>query len=119
MNKTVITGSGHSAVRHFGKARRKTKRQRAWEYMRRNRVFRVGDVLLVLEMSENSLQMLLRQLVQAKYIKMVEHKRAFIDKKYKLVKNTGVVCPAMINNEKALWDVNIGEKVFIGKHHEG
>ena len=110
MNKAVI--------RNFGKLKRKTNRQRAWEYIRRNRVFRVGDILLILEISESSLQLLLRQLVQAKYIKIVKRKRAFTDKSYKLVRNTGIHCPSKLKNEKALWDFNLLEKVFMGERDE-
>ena len=112
MNRAVVKFPQHPKMGFVPK--KKSNRQKVWEYARRNRVFRVGDVLSILEVSESSLQLLLRQLLKAKYVKLVESKRAFRDKKYKLVVNTGVVCPSVVKAENVLWDSNIKEKIFIG-----
>ena len=98
---------------HFGKSKKKTNRQKAWDYMRRNRTFRVGDLLVVLEISEGSLKSLVRQLSQAKYIVKSNRVQSFRDKEFRLVKNTGVVCPSVITGTKFLYDSNLLEKVFM------
>ncbi len=91
------------------KSRRKSKRQQAWEYMRRNRNFRVGDILLILDISEQMLGLMLRQLMQAGYLKKIKSERTFRDKQFKLLKNTGVICPVFMQGRKQLYDKNTDE----------
>lgn len=85
--------------------RSKTNRQKTWNYMRRNKVFRIGDILTVLEVSEEGLKELIRQLNHVGYIKIVSKAKKFRDRKYKLIKNTGVQCP-MVVHKKKLYDRN-------------
>lgn len=80
--------------------------------MRRNRNFRLGDLLLIFEMPESSLATLIRQLFRAGYIKKTVSKQAFKDKGYKLVRNTGVMCPKP-KGKRELWDMNLNEAFFM------
>ena len=100
---------------YFGKVKKKSNRQKAWDYMRRNRCFRIGDILVVLEISEGSLKSLVRQLSQAQYLVKSKSVQKFKDKEFRLVKNTGVVCPSVITGTKFLYDSNTFKKVFMGK----
>ncbi|MCF6207611.1 MAG: hypothetical protein L3J47_12100 [Sulfurovum sp.] len=88
--------------------RRKSSRQRAWEYMRRNRIFAVNDVLLILEdMSERSFKRFLQQLSRAGYVKQISGGHAFRSRVYKLLRNTGVIAPRWIDKQSRLYDPNI------------
>jgi len=89
---------------------RKGNRQKAWQYMRRNPMFAIKDILLVLGMSEKSLMMLVRQLVNDGYLRQMGGSHVFKERTYKLIKNTGVICPRWIEKQKKLFDENI--KVF-------
>jgi len=86
---------------------RKGNRQKAWQYMRRNPIFSVKDILILIEMSEKSLMLLVRQLVDAKYLKQIRVAKAFNERTYKLVKNTGIVCPSWVVKQEKLFDANI------------
>lgn len=89
---------------------RKSNRQNAWVYMRRNPIFAVKDILLILEMSEKSLMMLVRQLSNDGYLKQISGGKVFRERNYKLIKNTGVICPKWVEKQKKLFDENV--KVF-------
>jgi ribosomal protein S25 len=96
--------------------RRKNDRQYIWEYMRRNRVFKVEDVLLIVEeMSQSSMQKFFRQLEHAGYIKVRIPKgkrtkpKLFRDRSYGLVKNSGVLCPVWLPKQRRLFDRNTQE----------
>lgn len=82
--------------------------------MRRNRTFEISDVLLLLEMSEESLMTFVRELSKVEYVKEVNSHKNFRDRTYKLIKNTGIICPAMIKKQKKLYDRNIGEFFQMG-----
>lgn len=89
--------------------KRKTNRQRAWEYMRRNRFFSIEDILLILEMNEDSLKLFCRQLLNAGYIVRVNRKKAFKARTYKLIRNTGAIAPQWLTTQARLYDKNLKE----------
>ncbi len=98
------------------KKRRKNDRQYIWEYMRRNRIFKVEDVLLIVEeMSESSMKAFFKQLEHAKYIKVripagkKNKPKLFRDRSYGFIKNTGALCPVWISKQKRLFDRNTQE----------
>jgi len=87
---------------------RKGYRQKAWQYMRRNPMFAIKDILLILDgMSERSLMLLVRQLNNDDYLRPIKRDKVFRERSYKLVKNTGIVCPAWMVHQSKLFDANI------------
>ncbi len=95
------------------KKRRKNARQYLWEYIRRNRVFKVEDLLpIVDDMSVESMKVFFKQLEHAGYLKIripVGRKtkpKKFVDRSYGLVKNTGALCPVWVPKQKRLFDRN-------------
>ena len=88
---------------------RQSKRQKAWQYMRRNPIFAVNDILILLEMSERSLMEMMRQLSHAEYVKQISGGKVFRKRVYKLLRNTGVICPQWIDKQHRLYDPNIQE----------
>lgn len=76
--------------------------------MRRNRIFAVNDVLMILEeMSERSFKKFLQQLSRAGYVKQISGGYAFRKRVYRLLKNTGVIAPRWIEKQGRLYDPNI------------
>jgi len=75
---------------------RKSKRQSAWSFMRRNRIFRVGDVMIITQMSQQNLRLLIGQLVKSGYIEGSNNNsknKPLTDKTFKVIKAKEVVCP--------------------------
>lgn len=90
--------------------RKKTVRQQIWEYMRRNKIFEVSDILLIFEISNDVLRAYIRQLLRSGYLQCITSKRQFEKKAYRLIKNTGVLAPIWIAKEKKLIDANLQRK---------
>ncbi|WP_320034826.1 hypothetical protein [Halarcobacter sp.] len=84
-------------------------RQKMWNYMRRSRSFRLGDVLIICEPSLLYLQKYLATLLNAGYIKLVSKKKPLTDRVYVLVKNTGVLAP--VADDFGLFDYNTREEI--------
>jgi len=73
---------------------RKSKRQSAWEFMRRNQTFSIGDVMMITQMKEESMRLFLRQLVRAAKVKCLSKRNVALKKKRYLVLDARcVVCP--------------------------
>jgi len=100
----------------MNRKKKKSNRQKSWEYMRRNRLFRAGNILMILEVSESGLKTLIRELLQAGYIKKVKMKQSFADKTYRLVRDTGVICPSRVSG--GLFDKNIKKFISLGVERE-
>ena len=94
------------------KARRKSERQFVWEYLRRNRLCVIEELLVLSSMSEESLRGFFGQLERAGYVKQRQEvrskksPRAFVSRVYTLVKNTGILCPVWVEKQKRLFDRN-------------
>lgn len=90
--------------------RRKSERQYVWEYMRRNRIFKVEDLLPLTDMGTESLRKYFGQLERAGYIRARKIggkvPRRFTERSYGLVKNTGILCPVWIEKQRRLFDRN-------------
>ncbi len=65
----------------------------AWQYMRRNRTFRVGDVMSITEIKVMNIKGFLYLLEKNGYIKRANKTRTFIDRIYVLLKDSGVLSP--------------------------
>ncbi len=90
--------------------RKKSERQYVWEYMRRNRIFKVEDLLPLTDMGTESLRKYFGQLERAGYIRARKIggkvPRRFTERSYGLVKNTGILCPVWIEKQRRLFDRN-------------
>ncbi len=93
--------------------RRKSNKQYIWEYMRRNRIVKVEDILTIFDLKRDSLRIFFNQLERAGYIKVrkINGKTPFRfeDRAYVLVKNSGILVPRYVKKKRALWDPNLRE----------
>ena len=94
------------------KTRRKSERQFVWEYLRRNRLCSIEELLVLSAMGEESLRGFFGQLERAGYVKQRHEMRSkrsprvFASRVYTLVKNTGILCPVWVEKQKRLFDRN-------------
>lgn len=91
-------------------------RQTVWNYMRRNRNFRAGDVLRICKISKDYFQTYLRSLMKAGYVEFTGKSNPFTNRQYKLKKCTGVKAPA--TTKHGLTDYNTGEEFNFRKTKE-
>jgi len=81
-------------TRIFGPTRRRrSHRQRAWEYMRRNPVFAVSDLLVLTGMAQETLREFLGELGREGYLRQAGRERRFRARRYRLIRNTGPIVP--------------------------
>lgn len=86
-----------------------SKRQTIWNYIRRNRTFRVGDVMMICEVNYNYMQKFLRFLLKANYIRHDNKHKPYSDRRYTLLKNTGAIAPLI--TDYGLYDNNIQKAI--------
>ena len=82
-----------------------------WNYMKRNRTFRFGDAMMILDLKKETLKTFVFALHKAGYLVWVDVKD-FKDRVFRLVKFTGIRCPMI--SVKEVFDYNTGE-VFVVK----
>ncbi len=87
--------------------RKRSNKQKAWEYMRRNKTFRVGDIMMLLGVSQTYMKTMCWALEHAGYLKLVADEGRYPDRVYRLVRDTGVKSPSVINGE--VYDYNTRE----------
>ncbi len=89
-------------------SKKNKKNQQMWNYMRRNKIFRAGDLLMVCEVNFTYMSKYLRFFEKAGYIKCISKKRnPLLDREYRFIKNTGLKAPLAVDN--SLFDYNINE----------
>ena len=88
--------------------RKRSKYQRIWTYIRRNSVFRTGDVLIVCEVSYAYLQKFLKYLEAAAYISVAKKVKGYTNREYRFLKNTGINAPILY--DWGLHDINTDTK---------
>jgi len=81
--------------------------QKVWNYIRRNRSFRIGDILILCGIKHNYLQKYIRFLELAKYVRRENGSKPYSNREYILLKNTGPLAPSM--NQYGLYDFNTKE----------
>ncbi|WP_294962083.1 hypothetical protein [Sulfurimonas sp.] len=81
--------------------------QKVWNYMRRNRTFKITDVMIITGMGYESLKNIIWNLRAVGYIKEVERIRPYQNSTFTLVKNTGVKAPRI--NKRIVRDRNTKE----------
>ncbi len=91
--------------------RRTSRKQKVWQFMRRNRAFRVGDLMVILEVKREFLKPLFWHLEEAGYLKLLQNDKDYKERIYQLVQDTGVKSPSIINGE--VYDYNTGASVHI------
>ena len=67
-----------------------SKRQNMWNYIRRNRQFRIGDVMMVCDVNYDYMQKFLKFLENASYINLKNEKKPYSSRVYVLLKNSGL-----------------------------
>ncbi len=75
--------------------RRKGKRQRIWEYMRRNRAFEISDIMKIFEVKLPALRAYIKGLLSEKYIKRIERREKFLNQRFVLINDIGLFAPVV------------------------
>lgn len=92
--------------------RRKTSAlHKVWQYMRWNRTFRYGDVLIVTGVSHSYLKNIIWHLKNIGYIKEHKRKKPYSATEFTLVKMTGIKSPSI--NNGIVYDYNTKEEFKI------
>ena len=86
-------------------------RQTVWNYMRRNRTFRFGDVIMITGVSNIYLKNIIRYLKAVDYIIEVEKVKPYTSTQFTLIKYTGVKSPSFKGN--TVYDYNTDEELII------
>lgn len=93
--------------------RRKSLKQKIWNYMRRNKRFRVGDIMMILEVRDGTIRPLMWALESAKYIRLENEAKEYKDRTYTFIKDTGIKSPSIINGD--VYDHNTKEEFKLQK----
>lgn len=95
---------------------RKTKKnQKIWNYIRRNKIFRFGELLMVCDVKFSYLSKYLRFLEKSGYIVFIgKRKNPLSNREYRFVRYTGVKAPVVNNN--SLFDYNTNESFDYSPH---
>lgn len=97
--------------------KKKLKYQTIWNYMRRNPVFRISEIMMVCDVSYVYLQRFIKVLEEAKYLRFVsKSKSPCTSREYRLLENTGVKAPSLIPT--GLYDENIKETIVLYPENE-
>ena len=91
--------------------RKNSALKKVWDYMRRNRTFRVGDIIAITGVSHNYLKTILWHLRKADYIEMLEKVKPYSNTQYVLKKATGAKSPSLSNG--VLYDYNTNEEIVV------
>lgn len=86
-------------------------RQKVWNYIRRNRTFRFGDVMAITEVTHSYLNNMLRPLKAIGYVKEIKREKPYSSTQFVLIKCTGVQCPSF--KEGILYDYNTNEEIEV------
>jgi len=101
---------GSTKINRYKK--RQTKKEKVWKYIRRNKLFRIGDVMVVLGLTQSYIKPVLWHLEMAGYIRLEEMKsKDYKDREYTMIKDTGVICPSMTNGN--IYDHNTHESIDV------
>lgn len=85
--------------------KRTIKKQLIWNYIRRNRFFRVRDIVLLTEINKNTVKSYLIRLQKHGYVRHVDTDKK--DAIYTLLRDTGAKAPTV--DTDGLYDYNTGE----------
>lgn len=97
----------------FHKYMQNSTKQKVWNYMRRNRTFRFGDVMMVTGVKFRYLEEMLSKLQIAGYVELVEKVKPHTSRYYRLIKYTGVKSPNI--QRGTLYDYNTNEEIDVDR----
>lgn len=83
--------------------------QKVWDYIRRNPVFRAGDILMVIDLNRDYLSSYLVKLAKAQFLRQEPRKvsgKNIEDNEYALIRNTGVQAPRISSHLGKVYDPN-------------
>ena len=98
-------------VKKISKPRKNSIKQKVWNYMRRNKTFRFGDVIAITGVTEKYLRIFLVRLEHVGYVKILEKVKPFSSTYYKFINCTGVTSPTI--DKGVLYDYNTKEYIEI------
>ncbi len=87
--------------------------QKVWNYMRRNRTFRITDVMIITGISYESLKNIIWNLKAVKYLKEIERVTPYRNSTFTFIKNTGAKAPRI--NKRIVRDRNTKEMFHVHK----
>jgi transcription initiation factor IIE alpha subunit len=90
-----------------------TIRQKVWNYMRRNRIFVIADVMAITGANYKNLREMFKVYEHTGYIKVVRRGKPFTSTQLKLIKCTGVKVPTHDKARNILFDYNTKEEIEI------
>lgn len=97
---------------------RVTAKQKVWDYIRRKGTFRVGDMMMVLDVDKEFLMPIFRALELAGYIELDTGSETFADRFYRLMKNTGRRSPIILKKPcDTVKDRNTNEEYVLDGNH--
>lgn len=85
--------------------------KKVWDYMRRNRTFRFGDVMMITGVTHNYLKAIIWHLTRVGYVEMVEKVKPYSATQFTLIKYTGAKSPSIING--VVFDYNLNKEIKI------
>jgi len=85
--------------------------KKVWDYMRRNRTFRFGDVMMITGVTHNYLKAIIWHLTRVGYVEMVEKTKPYSQTQFTLIKSTGAKSPSIING--VVFDYNLNKEIKI------
>lgn len=94
-----------------------TIRQKVWNYMRRNRIFTLGELIAIIGSSYKNLREMLKVYEHTGYVKIISKEKPMTSTRYKLIKYTGVRVPIYNKETKVLNDTNIGKEIKVRPLH--
>jgi predicted transcriptional regulator len=85
-------------------------KNKIWNYIRRNKRFRVGDIFIIFNISYSNFKAYLKVLEETNYIKFEgKSRKPFTEIQYKLINDTGIFAPKL--NGNTLYDPNLKTKI--------
>lgn len=104
-------GSVHKRVR-------KSKKQQIWAFMRRNRQFRAGDLMMILDVTQGYLMPIFRALELCDYLHLEAGTEYFKERIYRLNLDTGVRSPVILKKPcDIVRDLNTGDEFILDGNH--
>jgi len=84
-----------------------SKTQKMWNFMRRNRNFRVADLMMIVDdTNETYFYSYINALKKAKYLQVIKNAVAVKNREYRLIKPTGVIAPIFSQKDSFVFDKN-------------
>jgi len=90
-------------------------RQKVWNFMRRNRVLMVSDIMAITGANYKYLKEMIQTFERGGYIKVLKRGKAFSSTQLKLLKYTGVKVPAYDKSLNVIYDYNTKEEIDVSK----